>query len=250
MTYRPKYLSVSSVALYAECPAQYRARYVERMVKPSTPGQLWGKAFHAALEAEHRGENSERTWIAAWNDADELSAVLDDRAFYPGKAHGLALLDAYRARGLGGKRGMAEVKFVLPLPRNVIPVPILGYIDLTVPDERHFREFKTSGSKTGKWAWTEVKIALQHQLHVYGWAYQRLYRHRPKHALYCVFGTKEPTLDVYEAQPSPDGLRLFEQAAEMTWQGIIENRYEGCGTCDLCKPKDEKTPGGLSLEWE
>jgi 7-cyano-7-deazaguanine synthase in queuosine biosynthesis len=72
---------------------------------------------------------------------------------------------------------------------------------------------------------------------VYGWAYQKLYRHRAERALWCIFNTKTVTLDVYEVVPSADAFRLFELQAEATWEGISKARYDGCGTCDLCAPK-------------
>lgn len=242
MTFRPRHLSVSSVALYTKCPAQFRQRYVDRLVTPTTAPQATGKAFHAALEAEHRGQDSERAWIAAYN-ATEANGITPTMS----KSDGLVLLDAYRARGLGGAKGEPERKFVLPFPSAVIPVPLLGYMDLPVPDERHFRDFKTTGMAT----WTQTKAQSEPQLHAYGWAYQRLYRHRPNHALWVVFNTQTLTLDVLEVVPSPDGFRLFEKQAEATWQGIVDERYDGCGECaELCRPPKQREPNGPSVEWD
>lgn len=244
--YRPSALSVSAVALYTRCPAQYRRRYVEKLAQPTNPPMLFGKAFHAALEAEHRGEDSERALVAAWNAADADLAA-SGRALEPGKAHALALLDAYRARGLGGKMGEPERKFVLPLPSGRVPVPVLGYIDLPIPERRRFREFKTTSGTS----WTAEKIALEAQLHVYGWAYQRTYHHRPECAEYVIFGTREPTVEVIEAVPSPDGLRLFERAAEGVWKAVLRGDYPPCGECkELCAPPAEKAANGPSFTWE
>jgi hypothetical protein len=242
MTFRPRHLSVSSVALYTRCPAQYRQRYVDKLVTPTTAPQAPGTAFHKALEAEHRGQDSERAWIAAYNlvEANGLTPTMS-------KAHGLELLNLYRERGFGGAIGEPELRFVLRPPSPHIPVPLLGFIDLVVPGNREFRDFKTTGGTF----WTQAKVDLEPQVHVYGWAYQQLYRHRAERARWCVFSTATLTLDVYEALPSPDGFRLFEMQAEATWQGISEQRYDGCGECkELCKPPVERPSNGPTFTWE
>lgn len=245
MTFRPRHLSVSSVALYMTCPAQYRQRYVDKLATPTTAPQATGKAFHAALEAEHRGEDSERAWIVAYNAA-EADLAASGLALTMSKSHGLDLLNLYRERGLGGRKGEPERKFVLPFPSRKIPVPLLGYMDLPVPEERHFRDFKTTGGTY----WTQTKVDLEPQLHAYGWAYQQLYRHRAERALWVVFSTQTLAVESFEALPSPDGFRLFEMQAEATWQGVLAGNYDGCGTCELCKPAVEKAPNGPTFAWE
>lgn len=244
--FRPRHLSVSSVALYVACPARFKQRYVDRLVTPTTAPQATGKAFHDALEAEHRGQDSERAWIAAWNAA-EADLAQTGQTLMMSKSDGLTLLNDFRERGLGGKRGEPERKFVLPFPSEKIPVPFLGYMDLTVPDERHFRDYKTTSGTS----WTQAKVQLEPQLHGYGWAYQRLYRHRPDYGLWVVFNTQTLTVEPFEAIPSADGFRLFELQAEATWRGIVAGNYDGCGTCpELCKPPVEKPSNGPTFAWD
>lgn len=239
----PRHLSVSSVTLYARCPAQWRQRYVDRVTTPDTKPQAWGKAFHRALEALHRGDDAEIAWLKAWNEASKL---FPPSSFVPGKLHGLELLEAYRSRGLDAARGEPERKFQLPFPSSKIPVPLLGFIDLAVPDERHYRDFKTTGGSF----WTQAKVDLEPQLHAYGWAYQKLYHHRADRAVWVIFSTASPTLDVYEATPSPDGFRLFERTAEGVWSGISAGNYTGCGTCAVCDPKTPRdTTSDPSIAW-
>lgn len=239
MTFRPRHLSVSSVELYVRCPAMWRARYVDKLVLPTTPAMAWGTAFHKALEAGHNGHDAELAWLRAWNDGH---AAIGE-TFRPNKAHGLALLEEFDKRGLM-VRCPAEVKFRLPLPRGVVPVPILGYMDAIPTDE--IREYKTSA---GGW-WNETKAQLAFQTHVYGWAHQRLYRQR-KRVRYVVFGTRSPTLDEYLVEFSPDVFRVFEQTAEAVWTGIEEERFPPCGTCAFCKPVPvTEAPADTDLMWE
>ena len=243
--FRPRYLSVSAVQLYTRCPAQYRQRYVERLVTPTNKYMAFGSVFHTALEAEHRGEDSERALIAAWNT---YQAILDDAqaGAMPSKTHALTLLETYREMGLGGAVGVPERKFVRRLPMANVPVPILGYVDLSIPERRRFREMKTTSGSS----WTQLKVQGEHQLHVYGWDHQMTYRHRVEAAEYVIFGTVTPTVEVIEAVPSPDGLRLFEFAAEGTWAGIVAGRYDGCGTCDVCKPPTESRDNGPMVTFD
>lgn len=245
VTFRPCHLSVSAVQTYARCPAQYRARYVDRIVTPTTNPQAWGKAFHTALEALHRGQDAELAWLAAWNIAQRDALTSGMPSFGPSKLHGLELLEQFRQRGLADSTGEPERKFVLPFPSPKIPVPLLGYIDFTAPSDRHFRDYKTTSGSS----WTAEKVALEHQLHVYGWAYQRIYHHRPDRALWVIFSTLTPTLEVIEGYPSPDGFRLFERQAEAVWEGIIEGKYDGCGECAICRPPDLKPAKGPVFEW-
>lgn len=217
---------------------------MDRLVEPTTVPQAWGIAFHKTLEALHRGENAEQAWVKVWNAMSDTLAA-SGQELTPDKVVGLDLLDLYRDRGLEVIPAEPERKFVLPFPSSKIPVPLLGYIDLAVPSQQEFRDFKTTGQRY----WNAAKVALEPQVHVYGWAYQRLYRHRPSRAAWCVFNTQDVTLDVYEEMPSPDMFRVFEQQAEMVWDGIVNERYDGCGACSVCKPRVVRE-NGPSVDWE
>lgn len=241
--FRPRHLSVSSVSLFERCPAQWKRRYVDKLAEPTSVPMLFGIVFHKALEAEHRGDDSERALIAAWNAA-EHSIAASGQQLHPGKTHALALLDEYRRLGLGGQMGKPEHKFVIPLPTFKVPVPVLGYVDLLLPDRRRFREFKTTSTTS----WNATKIALEHQNHVYGRAYQAAEGHWPEAAEYVIFGTGNPTVELIEATPQPDGFRLFVKSCEGVWKAITEQRYDGCGKCDVCKPPVAKDGPTLDME--
>lgn len=242
--FRPRHLSVSSVGLYVKCPAQFRQRYVDRLVEPTTVPQAWGIAFHKTLEALHRGENADRAWISTFNAMRDTLAA-SGQELTPDKIVGLELIDAYRERGLDVIPAEPERKFVLPFPSSKIPVPLLGFIDLALPSHREFRDFKTTGGTY----WNAAKVALEPQVHVYGWAYQKLYHHRADRAVWCVFNTQTVTLETYEALPSPDMFRVFEQQAEAVWDGIVNERYDGCGRCTLCAPRVVRE-NGPTVEWD
>jgi hypothetical protein len=246
MTYRPTYLSVSAVQTYVACPKAWKLRYVDKLAQPTSVPMLFGTVFHKALEAEHRGEDSERALIAAWNIADADLAA-SGQQMHPGKAHALDLLNEYRARGLGGKLGHAERKFTLRLLANGLP-PVVGYIDLTIPERRRFREFKTTSGTS----WNATKIALEFQLHVYGRAYQSLHSHRPDCGEYVIFGTDRVYVDPIEVVPSADGFRMFELAAAAMWKGINAQQFDGCGKqdCWACKVEREPAQTGPSVLWE
>ena len=244
--FRPKHLSVSAVQLYVTCPAQYRRRYVDKLVTPTNQYLSFGSVFHAALEAEHRGQDSERVLIAEWN---KRQAILDaaNLGMMPSKTHALALLDEYKQLGLGGKVGIPERKFVRRLPMANVPVPILGYVDLTLPERRRFRENKTTSGTS----WTREKAQSERQLHVYGWDYQQTYRHRAECAEYVIFGTVTPTVEVLEVVPSADGLRAFETEVEAVWAGIVKGEYPPCGECpELCKPPSARPDNGPAVTWD
>lgn len=245
--FTPRHLSVSSVSLYIRCAQQWKQRYVDKLVTPTTAPQAWGKAFHAALEALHRGQDAELAWIAAWNAAAEGFAVTG-QAFGPGKAHGLALLERFRELGLDAEDGESERKFVLPFPSGNIPVPLLGFIDFNAPQTRHYRDYKTSGGNY----WNQTKVDLEPQKEAYGWAYQQINKHRAERALWVVCSTQKPIIDVYETTPSADGFRLFEKQAEAVWRGIVAQEFTGCGTCEACKPKPARAAStdGPSFIWE
>jgi hypothetical protein len=243
----PRHLSVSAVALYTRCPLQWRQRYVDRIATPTTAAQATGIAFHKALEAQHRGGDGALAWLTAADGVnDALTAT--NQTITMSKEHGLKLLNLYRDLGLDTAIGEPERMFKFAFPTPNIPVPVLGYIDLTVPSERHFRDFKTTGGTY----WNATKVALEPQVAVYGWAYQQLYHHRAERALWVIFSTQKVAVDVYETAPSPDGFRLFELQAEAAWRGLSEGNYTGCGVCkELCAPPVEKpAKPAPSFTWE
>ena len=227
---RPTHLSVSSVQLYARCPAAWKRRYIDDIHDPPTPPMAFGRAMANALEALHRGEDAEV--VFAREHAAALVVGISPPADY-----GLRLLRLYRERGVFA--GTPERRFELYLPDRVqVPVPIVGFFDLET--DRGVVEFKTSRA-----AWTQGRVANEAQAAVYGWAYQRLHGRRPDGVTYVVMSTRIPMIEVFEAHPSGSDLLLFELQAITVWKGITQGRFDPCGRCEVCQPQQAgiESPG-------
>jgi hypothetical protein len=223
MTALPKYLSVSSVQLYARCPAQWYRRYVEKVADVKTPPMAFGSAFALALEAHHRGQDGDT--VFAREHAEQGMPM-------PGAEHGLRLLGLYRERF--NFTGTPEQKFSLYLPdRRHVPVPILGFMDLETDEE--VIEFKTA-----RRPWTQARADAEFQSAVYGWAFRQRRRRPVSCVRYLVFSTR--TVDVQEivTVPTVSDLRLFELAAGVMWRGINMGIFEGCGRCPVCRPLSDE----------
>jgi hypothetical protein len=218
----PRHLSVASVQRYARCPLDWKRWYVDKVRVPPPSELLFGRAFAQALEAHHRGDDGDVAWVRAHAEVGNAR---------PGAEYGLQLLALYRDRYQ--LVGRPEASFSLYLPdRDAVPVPILGVIDLLCEDE--VVEFKTS-----KATWTQQRVDAEYQAAVYGWAFRRLKKRRADRVRYIVFSTKEPAIAEFETHPDGMDLRLFEIAAAATWAGIVAERFDGCGKCQMCRPARE-----------
>ena len=244
MTYRPRHLSHSAIECYATCPALYQRRYVHGVVDPPTPAMAFGRCFALALEAEHRGQDGDVTWVrqyAAMQQAGELPPGS------PSIQHGLGLLALYRQRGVG--QGEPERDFLLHLPdRDAVPVPIKGFMDLVTGDE--VWEFKTSSAK-----WDQGRVDASYQASVYRWAFTQLYHRKPRCVRFIVFSTRRVEMHEFCAYPAGPELKLFELRAAATWRGIRDQHFPPtcqkpyCAACVEAGVVPVKAPrsGGLEL---
>lgn len=220
----PRHLSVSSVELYARCPAAWRRRYVHGVLDPPTAPLLFGRVFHQALEALHKGEDAEVAFLRAYC-ADVQPLGLRG---VPPLQHGLALLEAYRQRGV--EVGEPEVKFQLPFPDASAGLPpLLGYIDLMA--ETSLWEFKTSSA-----SWDQGRVDTSAQSAVYHWAFTRLRGRRPEAVRFLVFSTRTVSLQEFVTYPSGEEMRLFEVRAAAVWRGILAGQFPPqCKECEACR---------------
>lgn len=223
MTWTPRHLSVSAVELYAKCPAAYERRYVHGVLDPPTAPLLFGRVFHQALEALHRGQDAEVALLRAYvADVQPLGLC-----GMPTLQHGLALLEAYRQRGV--EVGEPEVKFELYLPnREAVPVPILGYIDNMTADTVY--EYKTSSA-----VWDQGRVDASSQAAIYHWAFTRLRGRKPQAVRFLVFNTRSVQITEFVTYPSGAELQLFELRAAAVWRGILAGQFPPqCRECPAC----------------
>ncbi len=117
----PRSLSVSAVQCYTDCPALYARRYRDGVIDPPSGPLAFGRAMALALEAEHSGKDGDVAWVRGY-EAEVVAYGLRDTASVQ---HGLALLAAYRASGIGV--GQPEYRFQVYLPdRDAVPLPLRG----------------------------------------------------------------------------------------------------------------------------
>lgn len=222
-TWRPRVLSYSAVDLYRRCPAAYRRRYVDRVPELPSPRMAFGAVMARALEAEHRGQDGDLVFVQEY--ARQLTTAGLRGA--PSLQHGLALLAAYRQRGVPA--GEPECKFLVPLPdRQAVPVDVLGFMDLATPEGVY--EFKTAA---GGWDQGRADTSLQAAL--YRYAYLRTFGRKPQWVKFVVFSTRGVVIEEYTTYPAGPELRLFEQWAAQAWRGIVAGAFDPqCRACAAC----------------
>jgi len=189
------------------------------------PGYVtFGGIFANALEALHRGYDGETELVKL-----HAAAVKAGHAVQPGADYGLKLLAKYREHGI--YVGEPEKRFSLHLPdRQLVPLPILGYMDLMTDTE--VVEVKTTRSPA---SWTQARVDSEYQACMYRYAYHRLNGRKAERVRYLIFGTVTPTLTVLETYPTGDDLRLFELAAGAALNGIAAEKFDKtCGECPAC----------------
>jgi hypothetical protein len=149
--HRPRTYSASRFMAYMDCPAEYRARYVERQPVPLSVPMEFGSAVHRGLELHFRGQDGESAFRVDWR---ERKARLEAAGIWvPGTllVRGLDLVETVADLDL---RGEPEHEFWLTIPG--IPVPIKGYADLWNVEGAYIVDYKVSGAH-----WDDKKLAAQ-----------------------------------------------------------------------------------------
>ncbi len=225
MTWLPQRLSVSAVDLYTRCPAAYRRRYLDGVQDPPTPPMAFGRVMAHALEQLHRGADGDLAFVLEYGKvAQELQA--SGQTMSPRLKHGLALLDLYRQRGI--EQGEPEARFELHLPSGLVPVPILGYLDVLTPTA--VIEFKTSAG-----GWDQGRADSSPQAAVYRWAYTRLTGRKPQEVRFIVMSTRAARIDEYVTYPAGPEIQLWELQAATVWRGVRDGHFEPkCRRCPAC----------------
>ena len=228
-----RHLSVSSVQLYLRCPASWHRRYVLGITEPLTAPMAFGSVMAKALEALHLGKDADVAFVVEHAKAMALGPIA------PGAEYGLQLLRLYRERGVF--KGEPEVRFRLFLPdRKAVPLPLLMVMDLVA--DRRVVEFKTSMTK-----WTQEKVNNEFQATVYGWGYQQVKQHQADAVHYVVMSTSSPSITEFETYPTGLDLRVFERVAAKMYRDVLAGKFDPCGTCRVCKPRDVQDDTGPRL---
>lgn len=219
----PRSLSVSSVACYTECPALYARRYRDGVVDPPSGPLAFGRAMALALEAEHSGTDGDVAWVRAYT-AEVLNGDVRGAASLQ---HGLALLAAYRASGVG--IGTPEKRFRVYLPdRDAVPLPVSGVIDLATAEG--VVEFKTS-----KALWDQGRCDTSPQAALYRYGYQQVFGRKPQSVEFIVMHTQRVEVTRFTTYPAGPELYLFELQAAAVYRGIRDGRFEPrCQKCPAC----------------
>ena len=224
-TWLPRSLSVSAVQCYTECPALYARRYRDGVVDPPTGPLAFGRAMAAALEAEHSGKDGDVAWVQAYEREMTAPEVMRGAASI---RHGLALLAAYRAGGVGV--GQPEYRFTVHLPdRDAVPLPIRGVMDLAGEDDWVW-EFKTSAA-----LWDQGRCDGSPQAALYRYAYLREFGRKPRGVRFVVLHTQRVAVTVFTTYPAGPEVHLFESQAAAVYRGIRDGRFEPkCKRCAAC----------------
>lgn len=220
----PRSLSVSSIGCYLECPALYARRYRDGVIDPASGPLAFGRAMATALEAEHSGKDGDVAWVRAYA-AEVVEPGLRGAASLQ---HGLALLAAYRAGGVG--IGQPELRFSVHLPdRDAVPLPLRGVMDLAAEDGLVW-EFKTSRA-----LWDQGRCDSSPQAAFYRYGYRHLFGQNPRAVQFVVMHTGRVEVTRFTTYPAGPELRLFELQAAAVYRGIRDGKFEPrCGKCAAC----------------
>lgn len=162
---RVTHLSASSLALYEQCPADWKARYLDKQPMPRNVPLDFGSAVHQGLEAHYTGEDGTLAFRRHWRALSAGLASLGVAVPPALTLRGMELIEAVIALGLAG---MPERKVLLETTDS-IGAPLLGYVDLWDEPGHHIYDFKTTATK-----WTQARADAEiWQTGIYSWAFAR-----------------------------------------------------------------------------
>jgi hypothetical protein len=163
--------SASSLTAFRDCPAQYRARYIDKLKGLDTTYGLFGSALHDGLENSYREDTIPHTAfdkrinaeLDRYNARGIRPIGYDKRRMMN---DGYAILDTFPFEDY--KPIDHEYEFFVDFPR-INPICTLhGFIDLI--DERGWIvDFKSSQKKA-----TQKEIDTSLQLLIYTYAYEQI----------------------------------------------------------------------------
>ena len=244
------HLSASQLQLYLTCSLKFRFTYIDKLPKlTKSANQVFGLAMHAALEWLHKelkhGRKVPLDELLRVYEADWQAQTLMGPAVVYGDGEGpdlfmvkgKELLSQYYVDYLPDGVQAAELRFQLPFINpdtgEVLPVPMLGFIDLIETDGT-LVDFKNSAR-----AMPTHDLPDNLQLTVYSWAYERLFGKSPKDIkLVNLVRTKTPKIETHlTGREASDYVRLFAIGKEVLkaveYEVFVPNR--GCWACSGCE---------------
>lgn len=245
------HLSCSQINLYLQCPLKYKFLYIDNLPKPfRSSGLVFGSAIHAALAWLHKnrmnGDNASLEMLFKVFDADWYAQKLDTNIRYKNgesdtKLNVLAkeILSLYFKQSYK-KPIAAEVHFTLPIVNlstgETLEINLEGYIDLIEVDDT-IVEFKTSAQSMNQ---NDAKNNIQ--LTAYSYAYEMLYRRKPKVLKLVDFvKNKRPKVITLETKREDFNYERFFYLASQVFKGIRQKVFFPkasfmCKDCEYAGP--------------
>lgn len=165
-----EHLSYSSISLFLDCPAAWRMKYLDKLPTRSGPALVFGSAWHNTIEtfltqAEYKP--LPELWQAAWISQMERDGASVDWGFETPESHfnqGYTWATAPKIASDNGdyagmetflktikpqvREGKPSIERKIELRVPGVPIPVIGYIDITT-DDGVPGDFKTSSKSWG-----------------------------------------------------------------------------------------------------
>jgi putative RecB family exonuclease len=178
-----QYVSASRLNCWLRCPLAFKLRYIDGIRPPPTPALFVGKMVHAALECFYRhrqlgltigADELQRRFAESWGGAVAagevaFDSVADEEAC---RRQVSSLADAYLAK-VGGTEprplaveASVETPLVDPSTGEDLGIPLLGVMDLVLPDETGpvIADFKTAAKSS-------EPLEISHEIQLCCYAY-------------------------------------------------------------------------------
>jgi hypothetical protein len=236
------HLSYSSISLFLSCSEAWRRKYIANEPTCGSPALVFGSAFHGTLEQHIK---TDRPLLDAWSEewqkasTDETRSQIVWNGELPEQHHneGIRLfsntdiqtgIEQIRAQYDGGA---IERKIELRVPG--VPIPIVGYIDITLRGGIP-ADFKTSAK-----SWTEDRAKSEMQSLFYLAALNQVGETVPgwtfKHFVFVK--TKKPKFQEFEHSHSVAEVFQLFKMIKGVWDAIEAGSFVENTTTWRCGPK-------------
>lgn len=220
-----EHLSYSSISSYLSCPANFKFKYIDKAPTWSTPELAFGSAFHGTLEEHLKGNGSVLDlWPAQWQKCstdESRSQILwgmDKPEHYHNEGIRMfshqAIIDGLQVIHAQYDGGAIEREVNLRVPG--VPVPVLGFIDVTLKGGIP-ADFKTSSK-----AWNQERAQGELQSLFYLAALSQIGETVPgwmfKHIVFVK--TKTPQFQIFEHSHKPGEIFWLCGMIQKVWKGI------------------------------